>query len=63
MVAAMKQAGTNDHIRLTSQAIPSGVNIRLEVEEGIVQTIAAAVAAIRGAVGAGAGLDESDSPF
>jgi hypothetical protein len=67
VVDAMKQAGTNDHVRLSSKAIPDGVSIRLEVEEGIVQTIAAAVTAMKGAVGAGVGpgaeLDESDSPF
>ncbi len=38
--AALKKAGGGDHIVITAQAIPQGVRLRLEVEEGLFKSLA-----------------------
>jgi hypothetical protein len=54
---ALKQAGSNDHVKVNSKAVPNGVNIRLEVEEGIIQVIGAAVASMNDASGGDAAVE------
>jgi hypothetical protein len=64
VIGALKQAGSNDHVKVTSKAVPNGINVRLEVEEGIIRVIGAAVAGIKDAFGAGAGTERGDdTPF
>lgn len=48
VVEALKQAGPNDHITITAEPIENGVRTRLEVEEGILKVIGAAIRAQMG---------------
>jgi hypothetical protein len=57
VIGALKQAGSNDHIKVTSSVVPNGVSVRLEVEEGIIQVIGAAVAMVKDAFGAGVSVE------
>jgi hypothetical protein len=66
VIGALKQAGANDHIKLTTKPIPNGVNARLEIEEGILQSIGKVVAGLRDSMGGGAPPDAAagpDDPF
>ena len=54
MLAGMlKQAGSQDHVTLTSKQITNGVSVRLEFEEGILKAIGAAAQMGGGGMGGG----------
>ncbi len=48
MAALLKDAAGKDHITLTSQPVPQGVRIRLEVEEGLLKVLGAAMSPMAG---------------
>jgi len=45
LVDALQQAGPNDHVTITAEAVDGGVRTRIELEQGVLQVIGAAVRA------------------
>ena len=53
LIAALKQAGENDHVAVIAEGIANGLRIRLEVEEGFIKVIGAAATEAQSRVDAG----------
>ena len=47
VLGALEQAGPNDHVLMSSEAIPNGTRSRLEIEPGVIKAIGTAVTAMR----------------
>ena len=60
IVQMLKQAGQNDHLIVTIEAVPNGMRTRVQLEEGMLKVIGAAVNMVmsqfREAFGPGAGV-------
>jgi hypothetical protein len=63
IIEALKQAGQDDHLLLSYEAIPNGTRGRLEIQAGVLKVIGTAVNAVIKQFGAGMGGPGAKSPF